>query len=331
MTKRHARDGFPRRTDYSARMERLDGAAPVPSHLRGGIVALGNFDGFHLGHQAVVGRAVAMARAEHRPVLVATFDPHPVRFFKPDAPPFRLTTLDQRERLFAEAGADAMIVFRFDAELAGLNAREFVTERLIRTIGAAGVVTGEDFTFGKGRDGNTRILAELGHDYQFLVETVTPVAAGGETISSSRIREALEAGDCETATRLLTRPFAIEGVVQHGDALGRTIGYPTANLALGPYLRPRYGVYAVRGRLPDGQLLDGAASLGIRPTFDPPKELLEPYFFDFSGDLYGQRIEVELRHFLRPEAKFDSLDALKAQIGRDCAEARAILASSPKN
>jgi riboflavin kinase/FMN adenylyltransferase len=307
-------------------MERLDGGSAVPAHLRGGIVALGNFDGFHLGHQAVVGRAIARAKAEGRPALVATFDPHPVRFFKPDLPPFRLTTLDQRERLFGAAGADAMLVFHFDAELAAVTAEDFVIHRLIGRIGAAGVVTGEDFTFGNRRGGNIAVLRRLGAEHGLSVDTVAPVLDEGEPVSSSRIREALEAGDCETATRLLTRPFAIEGVVEHGDKRGRAIGYPTANINLANYQRPHYGIYAVRGRLPDGPTLDGAANLGIRPSFHPPKELLEPYFFDFSGNLYGQTIAVELISFIRAEAKFDGLDALIRQMEQDCAEAKRRLA-----
>ena len=307
-------------------MERLDGSAAIPAHLAGGIVALGNFDGFHLGHQAVVGAAVARARAEGRPALVATFDPHPVRFFRPDAPPFRLTTLNQRERLFAAAGADAMVVFRFDAALAGLTADAFIAERLIACLAVGGVVTGEDFTFGRARSGNVSALAEAGRVLGFTAETVGPVTLDGEAVSSSRIREALCEGDCRTAARLLTRPFAIEGVVQHGDKVGRTIGYPTANLDMGNYLRPSYGIYAVRGRLEDGRVLDGAANLGIRPSFTPPKELLEPHFFDFAGDLYGRRIEVELIEYLRPEARFEGLEALVVQMERDCARARAILA-----
>jgi riboflavin kinase/FMN adenylyltransferase len=311
-------------------MERLDGGSAVPARLRGGIVALGNFDGFHLGHQAVVGRAVARARAEGRPALVATFDPHPVRFFRPDAPPFRLTTLNQRERLFAAAGADAMLVFRFDAALAGLDAEAFIAERLVALLGAAGVVTGEDFTFGRNRSGDVGVLRDRGAVHGIVAEAVAPVALDGEAVSSSRIREALRAGDCPTATRLLTRPFAIEGDVVHGDKLGRTIGYPTANLLLDRYLRPRYGIYAVRGRLADGRVVDGAASLGVRPTFDPPKELLEPYFFDFAGNLYGQTIEVELHAFLRDEAKFDGVEALRHQMDADCAEARRILAATPR-
>jgi riboflavin kinase/FMN adenylyltransferase len=310
-------------------MERLDGGSAVPERLRGGIVALGNFDGFHKGHQAVVARAVHRARAEERPVLVATFDPHPVRHFKPDLPPFRLTTLDQRERLFAAAGAHAMIVFRFDAGLAAVTAPDFVTDQLASRIGAAGVVTGEDFTFGKGRGGDVELLKFLGRANQMSVDAVAPVEEEGEPVSSSRIREALQQGDCETATRLLTRPFAVEGEVEHGDKRGRTLGYPTANLSLGNYLRPRFGVYAVRGTLADGSRLAGAANLGVRPTFDPPRELLEPYFFDFDEEIYGERIQVELISFIRPEAKYDSLDALKAQMSADCAEARRRLAAAP--
>ncbi|GGA35539.1 bifunctional riboflavin kinase/FAD synthetase [Sphingomonas psychrolutea] len=307
-------------------MTRLDGGAVVPERFRGGIVALGNFDGFHLGHQAVVGRAIALARAAGRPALVATFDPHPVRHFRPKTPPFRLTTLDQRERLFAEAGADAMVVFHFDAALAAQSAVDFVDDRLLDKLGTGGVVTGADFTFGKDKGGNVDVLAELGLKNGFSVETVGPVALDGAPVSSSRIRDLLKAGDPRGAAALLTRPFAVAGVVQHGDKVGRTIGYPTANLDMGTYLRPAYGIYAVRGRLPDGRVLDGAANLGIRPTFDPPKELLEPYFFDFNEDLYGQAIEVELIDYLRPEAKFGSLEALTEQMEADCARARVVLA-----
>ena len=300
---------------------RLSAREAMPPSLRGAILALGNFDGFHLGHQAVVGAALDWARAEGRPAIVATFDPHPVRFFKPDAEPFRLTTLDQRQELFGAAGADAMLVFDFDAGLAATSAEDFVNLLLRERLGAAGVVTGEDFTFGKGRGGNPQVLEALG----MPARTVGPVHDAGGVISSSRIRDALREGDCAEAARLLTRPFAIRGTVQHGDKLGRTIGYPTANLPLGTYLRPRYGIYAVTGLLPDGRVLKGAANLGVRPSFDPPKELLEPFFFDFSEDLYGQEIEVAFHRFLRPEAKFDSLDALTAQMARDCAEAQEIL------
>lgn len=308
-------------------MQRLDGGSAVPDALAGGIVALGNFDGFHIGHQAVIGQAIAWAKREGRPAIVATFDPHPVRHFRPDAAPFRLTTLDQRERLFAKAGADAMAVFHFDGALAALTAEQFVDERLVGTLKAAGVVTGADFTFGNRKGGNVATLAAAGQSHGFGVETVGPISFDGEVVSSSRIRDALRAGDMATAAKLLTRPFAIEGVVQHGDKIGRTIGYPTANIDMGKYLRPAYGIYAVRGRMADGRMLDGAASLGIRPSFDPPREMLEAYFFDFAGDLYGQTIAVELIAWLRPEAKFDTLEALTRQMDADCAEARRVLSA----
>jgi len=258
--------------------------------------------------------------------VVATFDPHPVRHFAPHIPPFRLTTLDQREELFAAAGADATLVFHFDGALAQTTAQDFVGKLLSEHIGAAGVVTGEDFTFGKDRGGNLEVLRSEGAKYGIEARAVPAVIEGGRAVSSSRIRDALKAGDCEGAARLLTRPFAIRGEVQHGDKRGRTIGYPTANLALGTYLRPRFGIYAVTARVLDsGEQLKGAANLGVRPQFEPPVELLEPYFFDFSGDLYGREIEVSLCHFLRPEAKFASLDALTAQMEKDCERARELL------
>ena len=305
---------------------RLHASEPMPEALRGAVIALGNFDGFHLGHQAVAGEAVRWARTMGRPAIIATFDPHPVRHFKPDAAPFRLTTLDQREALFKAAGADAMLVFAFDGTLAGTTADSFVRDLLVGRLGAAAVVTGEDFTFGKARGGNIQVLRDVGAEVGLQTRAVGPVLLDGEVVSSSRIREALIAGDPQEAARLLTRPFAIKGPVQHGDKVGRTINFPTANLDIGSYLRPRYGIYAVTGHLPDGRVLKGAANIGIRPTFDPPKELLEPHFFDFSGDLYGQEIEVAFHHFLRGEAKFDSLDALVEQMGRDCDEAKRLLA-----
>jgi len=308
-------------------METLDAALPLPAAFRGGVIALGNFDGFHRGHQAVVGEAVAQARAAGKPAIVATFDPHPVRYFKPDAAPFRLTTLDQRAALFAQAGADAMLVFHFNAELAAVSAHDFITDWLITRAGAAGIVTGEDFTFGRARGGNIAVLREVGGAHGLAATAVGAVCDDEGAISSSRIRDALQAGDCATATRLLTRPFAIQGVVEHGAKLGRTIGFPTANLRLGTYLRPRYGIYAVTGHLPNGRVLKGAANIGIRPSFDPPIELLEPFFFDFNEDLYGQTIEVAFHTFLRGEEKYDSLDALTAQIAKDCEAARDALSA----
>ena len=311
-------------------MERLHLGAAIPDRFRDGIIALGNFDGFHLGHQAVVGRAVARAFHEGRPTIVATFDPHPVSYFKPELPPFRLTSLDQRERLFGAAGADAMLVFEFDRTLALTSADDFVARLLAGEIGASGVVTGEDFTYGVNRSGTVTTLRSVGAAHGIAAEAITSVAINGEAISSSRIREALVAGDPGRATRLMSRPFAIEGLVEHGDKRGRTLGYPTANLRLGGYLRPAYGIYAVTVRLNDGQERPGVASLGVRPTFEPPVELLETYLFDFDGDLYGHAIEVSFHAFLRGEEKFDSMDALVVQMRADEAAARAMLRSSPR-
>lgn len=310
-------------------MQRLLLADGIPERFRGSVVALGNFDGFHLGHQAVVGRAVARAAHERLPAVVATFDPHPVRFFKPDAAPFRLTSLDQRERLFAGAGADACLLFGFDAALAATSAEDFVA-MLAEQVGAAAVVTGEDFTFGARRGGNAALLREMGAARGLSAEAVAPISLGAEPVSSSRIRQALAEGDTATATRLLTRPFAIRGTVQHGDKRGRELGYPTANLTLGEYQRPAYGIYAVRVRLADGSEVAGVANVGVRPTFEPPVELLEAYLFDWSGDLYGQEIEVALHHFLRPERRFDGMDALAAQMRSDEAEARRLLLPSSR-
>ncbi|WP_430416404.1 bifunctional riboflavin kinase/FAD synthetase [Parasphingorhabdus sp.] len=306
-------------------MQRLSDKERIDGELRGAIIALGNFDGFHFGHQTVAGKALSWAHQEGRPAIIATFDPHPVRFFKPDVPPFRLTTLDQRQRLFGDAGASAMLVFEFDAELATTSAEDFITRLLIDRFGAKGVVTGADFTFGKGAKGDIDLLQNFGADAGLSAESVGAIADSDNIISSSRIRDALKDGRCEEANRLLTRPFTIQGEVIHGDKNGRKLGYPTANIDMGDYLRPKYGIYAVKGRLSDGRVLHGAANLGIRPTFDPPKELLEPYFFDFAEDLYGQMIEVELHHFLRGEQKFDDLDALKVQMERDCEKAKDLL------
>lgn len=303
-------------------MKRLSPCQPIDDRLTGAILALGNFDGFHLGHQAVVGRAIQRGAHERRPVIVATFDPHPVAFFRPETAPFRLTTLDQREELFAHAGADAMLVFDFDADLAATSAESFVSDLLAERLKVSGVVTGSDFTFGRGRGGNAEMLSDIGADHGILAETVAPVLLDGIRISSKSIREALKNGDPGTATRMLTRPFAIRGTVVDGDKRGREFGWPTANVEFGDYQRPAYGIYAVRVRLDDESEHDGVASLGVRPMFDPPKELLEVHLFDFDGHLYDRTIETSLVAYLRPEAKFGSVEGLKAQMERDAEDAR---------
>ncbi len=300
----------------------------IPDELRGAIIALGNFDGFHRGHQVVAKTARDWTQRKKRPLIIATFDPHPVRYFRPDTPPFRLTTLEQRAALFGQAGADAMLVFSFNAALAATKADDFIAHLLVDHLGAYGVVTGEDFTFGQGAKGNISLLHGYGAMVGLSAKSVKPVGDDPQennVISSSRIRKALQDGEPQSAMQLLSRPFTIRGEVIHGDKNGRLLGYPTANVELQQYLRPKYGIYAVKGRLSDGRILNGAANLGMRPSFDPPKELLEPYFFDFNGDLYGQTIEVELHHFLRCEAKFDNLEDLKIQMALDCDKARTLL------
>jgi riboflavin kinase/FMN adenylyltransferase len=310
---------------YRDGMDILAGECRAPARLRGGALALGNFDGVHQGHQAVIGAAIEKARMSGRPALVATFDPHPSRFFRPDAEPFALTRPEQKLALFAGLGLDAAVVIPFNAAIAGLSADAFAREWLADRLGVQHVVTGTDFTFGKGRSGNAAALARFGSALGFTSQAVEPVCEGAAAVSSTRIREALIDGDMGLAASLLTRPFTIEGEVIHGDKRGRTIGVPTANMALGPYLRPRFGVYAVRVRLPDGTFHSGVANIGIRPMFTPPKELLETWIFDWSGDLYGQTIGVELVRFLREERALDGLDALKAQIALDVEQARRAL------
>ncbi len=270
----------PARLSYSAAMSGSTAARPFRPILPADRRAR-QFRRLHLGHQAVVGEAVARARREGRPALVATFDPHPVRHFVPDTPPFRLTTLDQRERLFAEAGADAMLVVRVRRGARRPGCRGVRGRAAARPAARGGRGDRQDFTFGRRKSGDADVLARLGARHGFSATAVAPVTLAGEPVSSSRIRAHLRLGETREAARLLTRPFTIAGMVEHGDKVGRTIGYPTANLQLGQYLRPAYGIYAVRGRLDDGRVLNGAANLGIRPQFTPLKELLEPYFFAF--------------------------------------------------
>lgn len=311
-------------------MRILTGGRPAPVDLRGAALALGNFDGVHRGHQAVIASARDHAREAGAPAMVATFDPHPSRHFRPDAPPFALTRLDQKLELFAGLGVDAAVVIPFDAELAAMDAEAFAADWLVDRLGVAHVVTGTDFTFGHRRSGNAGRLSDLGRALGFTTDAVAPVtnSADHAAVSSTRIRALLEEGDAVGAAALLTRPFTIVGEVQHGDKRGRTIGVPTANIELGPYMRPRYGVYAVRVQLPDGQWRGGVANVGIRPMFVPPVELLEVWIFDWTGDLYGRSVAVELLQFLRGEAVLDGLDALKRQIDRDASDARAVLATA---
>ncbi len=315
----------------------------LPSEARNAIVAIGNFDGIHRGHQAVIGEAVRRAKAAGAPSAVLSFEPHPRRYFRPTAPPFLLTRLRTKARVIAELGIDALFVLRFNAALAGRTAEAFIDEVLVEGLSVREAVVGYDFVFGKGRRGSPELLRDrlvAAGRTAMIMPAVTAFEldadAGpdaepeGFVISSTAVRDSLMAGDPRAAARLLGRPFEIEGRVIAGDRRGRTLGYPTANLRLGDYLRPAFGVYAVRAAIErPGQAAewhDGVANLGLRPMFETPEPLLEVHLFGFSGELYRLHLRVALVDYLRPEASFEGLDQLVAQMGRDAAAARAALA-----
>ncbi|MET7244527.1 bifunctional riboflavin kinase/FAD synthetase [Methylobacterium sp. EM32] len=304
---------------------------PVPAGLKGAVAALGNFDGIHQGHRALIAAVREMAVELGRPSAVLTFEPHPRAFFSPDAAMFRLTGEGEKLAVLRRLGIDGAFVRRFDAGLAGTSAADFVAGTLKGELGLSGVVIGHDFHFGRGREGTPAMLEALCAENGLACRIVPAVAAGGgeAPVSSSAIRAALEAGDVATANHLLGYRWFVEGEVRHGDKRGRTLGFPTANVALDACALA-HGIYAVRARLGDGSLgdggvRDGVASYGRRPTFDDGAPLLETYLFDFSGDLYGQRIAVEFAGFIRGEARFDSAEALVARMHEDAAEAKRML------
>ena len=299
----------------------------VPASRRGGAVALGNFDGVHKGHQALLAHTAQQAMAMDGPLVALTFEPHPRCFFVPDTGPFRLTLPPAKLRLLEHYGVQAVLAQHFDAAFAAISADAFIDDVLLKGLGARHVVCGYDFTFGARRGGNVEFLREAGKLRGFGVSVLDPVMREGEIYSSTRIREALRAGMVREASELLGHPWEIEGTVELGDQRGRTIGFPTANVALGEHLRPRFGVYAVRA-LVDGVWRDAVANLGKRPTFGKLQENFEVHLFDFAGDLYGKTLRVELIDFIRPEMKFSGLDQLKAQIAADGHAARAILGTN---
>jgi len=295
---------------------------------KGAVVALGNFDGVHRGHQALLGEARRVAREQEAPFGVLVFEPHPQEFFRPQAEPFRLTPFRARVRLMQGLGADILYALPFDAGMAARSAQDFVMDILVKGLGVRHIVIGADFLFGKGRAGDAAVLAYMGEMEGFGVTVFEPVAAGsGEAkISSSDIRRALEDGRPDMAAALLGHWWSVEARVEHGDARGRTLGFPTANLKFEGALRPAYGVYAVRVRIEEsGGHHDGVANFGVRPMFESKEPLLEAHLFDFSDDLYGKHLAVEFVAYLRGEAKFADLDALKAQMAKDAASARVAL------
>ena len=303
----------------------------LPSDLKGAAIAIGNFDGVHLGHRGVIGEASRIARAAGIPWGVMTFEPHPRMFFKPDQPGFRITPLRAKSHAIADLDADFMVVLRFDAELAGLSAHDFVENVLVNSLGVSHVVCGYDFSFGKGREGDCEFLLHAGKNCGFGLTAVGAIDdPDGKAYSSTRVRTCLQNGDVRGAALLLNRPFEITGRVTHGDERGRTIDFPTANIYLDDYLEPKRGVYAVRAAIETMEeplWIDGVANLGIRPTFGKTEPVLEVFLFDFDEDLYDRHLRVQLIDFIRPEQKFDGLDALKSQINTDCQQARKILNS----
>ncbi len=310
------------------RIQRLDASADLPEALSRGVVAIGNFDGVHRGHQAVLNIARALATERAGPALVLTFEPHPRSVFRPDTPVFRLTPAPLKARLLQAEGFDAVVEWPFDRAFAGHSADAFIEKVLVDHIKARHVVTGYDFHFGKGRQGSPAYLMGAGQALGFGVTLVDAFAdEGGEVVSSSRIRHALAEGDAGLAAGLLGYRYAVEAEVIGGKRLGRTLGYPTANMALAPETTLKPGIYAVRFRRADGSLHDGVASFGHRPTVDEDgAALLETFLFDFAGDLYGETCTVSFFGYLRGEEKFDGLPALVEQMKRDEAEARSLLA-----
>lgn len=305
----------------------------VPDECKGGVVAIGNFDGVHRGHQALLAEARRCARKRNAIFGVLAFEPHPREYFRPSAECFRLTPFRTKARLLAQQGSEAMFALPFDRAMAETSAQDFILEVLINGLGAGAVVVGSDFQFGKGRAGNTAVLSYMG-EMEGLGVIVFPAVEDERhgKISSSRIRRALKEGRPREAADLLGHCWTIESRVEHGDGRGRTIGVPTANMRIDGYLAPAFGVYAVRATIMDDDRpaghFDGVANVGIRPMFESPVPLLETWLFEFSGELYGRHLAVELVEYLRPEARFDSLDALKRQIDADANVARAVLDAS---
>ena len=305
-------------------IDRVFGGRPLPARLKGAVIALGNFDGFHLGHRAVAERTIELARSRGVPAIIATFDPHPKRLFKADATSFRLTSLDQRQRLFARTGVDAMMVFEFNRALANVTPEQFVNEWLRD---ASGVVTGENFAFGRARAGTVELLAELGVRRGMTHDVVRAVSRDGEIISSSRIRAAIQLGDCVTAAALLTRPYAIAGELRPGVRMDPGLPLLDASLRLGDYLRPRRGVYAVKVHLPGGRVLTGSA-FQESAADQGPEQLLELFLVDLDEADLGEPIVVELVAHLHDAHETYDLPELRKRIELDRRQARELVSSA---
>jgi len=302
----------------------------TPSNLipQGAVIALGNFDGVHLGHRAVIGAAQRMARARGSLAYAMTFEPHPRDFFNKGAPQFRLTDEVNKLRLLAGTGLDGAVVMTFDAARAATSAQDFINHDLIDRLGISGLSVGYDFHFGKGRQGSPALLQAEAQRLKIDVHVEPHFDIGSHAVSSTAIRAALMEGRLGDATAMLGYPWFVTGEVIHGEKRGRDLGYPTANMRLDPAVALRHGIYAVRAGF-DGARYDGVASFGRRPTFDNGAPLLETFLFDFKGSLYGKTLDIAFVAFIRPELKFDSIEALIRQMDDDSAKARAALAVDP--
>ncbi|MEW6767325.1 MAG: bifunctional riboflavin kinase/FAD synthetase [Pseudomonadota bacterium] len=301
---------------------------PAADIVKGAVVALGNFDGVHLGHRVVISAAMDMAKKLRKPAMAVTFEPHPRSFFSPNTPQFRLTDQTAKLRLLAGTGLDGAVIMTFDAHRAGTSAQDFINYDLIGRLGISGISVGYDFHFGKGRGGSPALLTSEGERLGFKVHVQPHVDILERPVSSTAIREALAEGHVADATEMLGGPWFISGEVIHGEKRGRDLGYPTANIRLDKNCGLRHGIYAVRAGIGDRRI-DGVASFGRRPTFDNGAPLLEVYLFDFKGDLYRQTIDVAFVAFIRDELKFDGIESLVRQMDDDSAKARAALAASP--
>jgi len=305
---------------------------PASAIPKGAVVALGNFDGVHLGHRAVIAAALEMGKTTGQQAFALTFEPHPRSFFTPQAPHFRLTDEDAKLRLLAGTGLDGAIVLDFNAKRAGTTAQDFINDELVQRLGISGISVGDDFHFGKGRGGSPAMLVSEAARLNLKVHIQSHVDLSGTPISSSAIRAALAEGRVADAAAMLDGPWFVTGEVIHGDKRGRDLGFPTANIRLHPHVALKHGIYAVRvgrGGGSDPQRYGGVASYGRRPTFDNGAPLLEVYLFDFSGDLYEEVLDVAFVAFLRPELKFESVDDLIVQMNDDASRGRRELAAAP--
>jgi riboflavin kinase / FMN adenylyltransferase len=308
-------------------MDVVQGWHVVPPHLRGAALAIGNFDGVHRGHRAVLSAAKAKAAARGLRMGVMVFEPYPRKFFQPQRPFFRLSNLPRKLKLLSACGCGFTAVIPFDETVAELSAAEFVQEILVSAFAIKHATVGYNFFFGKDRGGNPAALAEEGRGHGFDVTVVQPQGQAGEIFSSTRVRELLAEGDVEAAAEMLGYWWRISGVVESGAGRGQGLGFPTANIRLEEGVSLKHGIYAVHAYC-GGQQLQGAAYLGTRPTFDAGLPLLETFLFDFDGDLYGKMLEIEFIAFVREDAKFRSAESLSAQMAADCAKAKAILDST---